>query len=56
MKDFDFEANAVDFINDHPVIWVGMCSLFGLILSFGCWKIQTKGMAKAVVKELAKNK
>ena len=52
----NFEDKVVDFINDHPTLWVGMCSVFGLILSAGCWKIQKKSLAKAVVKELAKNK
>ena len=52
----NFEDNIVNFINDHPALWVGMCSVFGLILSMGCWKIQTKSLAKAVVKEVAKNK
>ena len=52
----NFEDKAVEFINDHPVLWVGMCSAFGLILSIGGWEIQKKSIAKAVVKELAKNK
>jgi hypothetical protein len=52
----NFEDNVVDFVDDHPILWVGMCSVFGLILGIGCWKIQSKILAKDVVKALAKTK
>lgn len=55
-KKTTFEDKVVGFMGNHPNITMGAITVGSIAFGIVCWRIQSRSIARNVVKELGKKK